>query len=103
MTSSSSTHDSGKIQKLTNSKDYPLWSVYVPEITLKDGLIHTLSDDPPNEELSTTAAVNKFRKEDEKARPHIVLNLREEPETLVTYLLMDKATTKVVWNKLSAV
>ena len=68
MTSSSSTYDSGKIQKLTNSKNYPLWSLYVREIIRKDGLLHMLSDDPPNEELSTTAAVNKFRTEDEKAR-----------------------------------
>ena len=41
--------------------------------------------------------------EDEKARPQIVLNLVEEPATLVISLRLDNVTTKVMWDKLFAV
>lgn len=38
---------------------------------------------------------------DEKERPHIVLILGEEPVTLVTGIILNGATTKTVWDKLT--
>lgn len=64
-------------------------------------VLHALTDDPPDPDTATTAAVNKFQKDDAKARPHIVLNLGEEPATILTSLLLSGATTKVVWRKLT--
>lgn len=66
----------------------------------KVGVLHALIEDPPNPDTSTVASVNKFKKDDEKAITHIVLNLREETATLLTTLLISCATTKVVWRKL---
>ena len=92
-----------KIQKISNSKDHPLWSIYVRKIIRKDGLLNTLYNNPPDQETSTTAVINKLWKEDENERPHIALNLGEEPATLVKFLLLDNGTMTVVWDKNSTV
>ena len=90
-----------KIPKLQGSKGFALWRIYVMELMRKDGVLYVLTQDPPEQETSTQAAVSRFRKDDEKARPHIVLNIGEEPATIITSLLLAGATTKAVWEKLT--
>ena len=99
--SATTSTDSPKIPKVTGYKGYAVWSIYVRELMRNDGVLHVLTEDPPNLETASSASVTKFRKEDAKARPHIVLNLGEEPTTLVTAILLADATTKEVWKKLS--
>lgn len=65
----------------------------------KDGVLSALTDDAPRD-TAIVAAVNRFNKTGEKARAQIVLNLGEEPATLVTSLLMPGAPTRAVWKKL---
>lgn len=69
------------------------------EFVKKNGVLSALTKAAPRD-TATTAAVNSFNKTDEKARAHIVLNLGEEPATLVTSLLMSGATTSAIWEKL---
>ena len=69
------------------------------ELMRKNGVLHVLRDDSPNEDASE-AIQNRFKRAEEKARAHIVLNLGDEPATLFTSSLMSGATTKEVWNKL---
>lgn len=54
----------------------------------KKDLFHALNEDPTESESTTVAAVNKFCRADEKACPHIVLNLGEEQASLITSLLL---------------
>lgn len=51
-----------------------------------DGRLHVLSQvqDSSDTEISTTAMVNKIKKNNKKARLHIVLNVKEEPATYDT-------------------
>ena len=64
----------------------------------KDGVLHVLTDDPPS---GPPNAISKSQKEDQKARPHIFLNIGEEPATLITSILLAGAITKEVWKKLT--
>lgn len=97
---SESTDEKGKIPKLNDAKGYALWSIYAMELMRKDGVLHVLTEDPPSAETNSQAVINRWKKQDEKARPHIVLNLGEEPAILVTSILLEGATTKQVWVKL---
>ena len=68
------------------------------ELMRKDGVLHVLTEDPPT---GPPNMVSKFQKDDQKARTHIVLNIGDEPATLITSILLTGATTKEVWKKLT--
>lgn len=95
-----STNDTPKIPRLQNSKGFALWRLYVTELMRRDGVLHVLTESPPDPNSSTAEARAQWLKDDQKARPHIVLNLAEEPATLVTSLLISDASTKEVWERL---
>lgn len=59
----------------------------------KDSLISELSEDAVDD-TKATAATNRVKTMDEKGGAYIVLNLRKEPPTLVTSLIMSEATTR---------
>ena len=101
MSEVSSVTDGIKIPKLKNSKGFALWRIYVMELMRKDGVLHVLTQEPPDADNATQAQINRFQRDDQKARPHIVLNLAEEPATLITSLLMSDGTTKQVRDKLT--
>ena len=65
----------------------------------KDNVLHVLTEDLP--ENASQSATTRFMADDRKARAHVVLNLGEEPATLITSLLMADASTKEVWKKLT--
>lgn len=65
----------------------------------KDGVLNDVSEDAPDEGASI-ATINRFSTMYEKSRAHIVLNLGEEPTTLLTSLQMLGAKTEEVWNKI---
>ena len=95
-----SSSNDNKVPKLQNSKCFALWRVYVMELMRKDGVLNLLREDPPDPNTASNGALARFQKEDQKARPHIVLNLGEEPATMITSLLLSGATTEAVWDKL---
>ena len=101
MSTATSSSDNVKIPKLINSKGFSLWSIYVMEWMRKDGILHILTEDAPDPNDSTSAVLEKYKREDQKDRPHIVLNIWEEPATLITSLLLSSATTKDVWKQLT--
>jgi len=45
------------------------------ELMRKDGVLHLLREDQPDPNTASNAALARLQKEDQKARPHIVLNL----------------------------
>lgn len=63
-----------KIPKLTNTKNYALWHIYVMELTFKDGVLNALTKNF-SEEGATKNVTNRFNKMDEKSRTRIVLKL----------------------------
>ena len=83
-TMSPSSSDLPKIQKLTNAKGFALWSIYVQEMMRKDNVLHVLTEDLP--EHASQSATTRFMADDRKARAHVVLNLGEEPATLITLI-----------------
>ena len=91
--------DLPKIPKLTNSKGFALWSIYVMEILRKDNVLHVLTEEISED--ASQAQRNRFAQDDRKARAHVVLNLGEEPATLITALLLADATARDVWKKLT--
>lgn len=103
MSDSVSASYDNKVPRLKNSKGFALWRLYVMELMRKDGVLHVLSEDPPNPETSTNTVVSRWKRDDERARPHIVLNLGEEPATLVTSLVISGGTSRQVWQKLNDV
>lgn len=66
-----------------------------------DRVSHILTNEPHNPERYSATVVNKFRKEDAKARTQIVFNFGEEPNKLVTSIIFAGDTTKEVSNNLS--
>lgn len=65
----------------------------------KDVILNVLREDPSDPENSSQAAINSFKREDERTRPHIELNVEKEPETLIASIIVTDATTKYVWKK----
>lgn len=61
-----------------------------------DGVLYVLSQDTPDTEVSTVAVSDKFKKDDEKARCHIVLDVEEEPDMLITSPVLSGPPTKGV-------
>lgn len=70
------------------------------ELLCPDGLQYVLSQDHPDQEVSTTVIVNKFRKYNEKARSYIVLNVGVHTATLIKSLVSTGTATKAVSEKL---
>lgn len=66
----------------------------------RGGVLSVISQYSPDAEMATVAVTNKFRKNDEKARSHIVHVVGEELDTLITSLVLSGAPTKVVWKML---
>ena len=95
-------NDYYKIPKLQGAKGFALWRLYVMEMMRKYGVLYVLNAEPPRAGISSTESISRSKGDDEKERPHIVLNLEEEPSTLITSLLMNEETTKEVWDKLTA-
>lgn len=61
------------------------------------GLLHILTEKSPDLNTSSTAAVNKFRRENQRARPQIGINIGEELATVIISILLSNVTTKEVW------
>lgn len=79
--------NSSKIPKLANSKGFGLCSIDTIVLMGREGVPYALTDDPPDPGRTTTAKDNKFKRDDQKARPLCKLNLAKNPATLVTSLL----------------
>lgn len=60
------------------------------------GVLEFLSQDPSGAEVPSTAVMNTSKKDDEKERQPIVLDVKEKPITLMTSLVLLEATTKAV-------
>lgn len=69
------------------------------ELMRKDVVLGALNEDA-QEDTATAIIINRFKKADEKARAHILLNPGEQKATLVTSLLMSMDTSRAIWNKL---
>lgn len=65
------------------------------ELMRKEGVLGTLVEDAP-EHKETKTVINRFKKNDEKARAHIVLNLAQQPATFLTSLIMSGDTSRAV-------
>lgn len=90
MTENSTIIELPRISKLQDSKLFALWRLYVKELMRRVGVLCVVSHDLPDAEVSTMAVKNKFRKNNEKARPHIALNVRVEPATLIASLVLSR-------------
>lgn len=64
----------------------------------EDGMSYVLRYNTSDAEVPMGAVINLFKKEDEKAGLRIVLNVGEEPATLIILLVLSGATTKAVWE-----
>lgn len=69
----------------------------------REGVLYALTESLPNPDYATSKELQNWQKADRKARPHIVLNLEEEPTTVVTSLLKSDASSKDVWNRLCSI
>lgn len=67
---------------------------FFTELMRRDGVLHVLNERPPNPAMVSCEELKKWREADRKGRPHIVLNLAEEPATLITLLLIFDDPTK---------
>lgn len=66
------------------------------------GVLYVLSQDLPGAEVFTVAVNNKLRKDDGKARPYTFLSIGERPVTLITSLVLCRATAKVLRKMLTS-
>lgn len=67
----------------------------------KDGVLYVLTQDKPNTSTDKAAQINRFNGDNHMDHHHIVINLGEESETIVTSLLMSDAMIKEVWKKVT--
>lgn len=56
------------------------------KLTCCNGVLYVLNQDLLHSETFTPSAVNRFKKDDEKARPRVVLNVEKELATLIITL-----------------
>lgn len=75
MSTSTISSDIPNISKLTSSKGFDLWSIYIKELLRKDGVIFSLIKDIRSGEGIKEDKNSPFKREDMKARPDIVLKL----------------------------
>lgn len=68
----------------------------------RDGVFYVLIQEPHNSETATSNAANKSEKDDEKARPHIVLNEGKRRAKLITALVISKASIRNLREKLTS-
>lgn len=59
----------------------------------RDGVLYFSKQNPLDAKAFTAAVISKFRKEDEKARWLILLNLTEEHVKLTPLLVLSRVTT----------
>lgn len=90
---STNSNDAPKIPKLQITKGFALWRLYAHKLLRRHGVLYVLTNEEPDRAVSTSEAQQKWEEDDRKARPHIVLNLDEEPATLLTTLFISNATT----------
>lgn len=95
---SSSGTDYPKIPKLTNAKRFALWRLYGTEL-LREDVLRVLNESSPPPTVSV-AVPRRWDEDDRKPRLHIVLNLNEEPATIITALIISNASTKEVRERL---
>lgn len=95
-----SSSDTAKIPKLHHSIGFALWRIYVMELLRKKGVLPSLKEDPPDLEKSSPEAVSRLERDDERDLPQIVVNVGEEPKTLITSLLLTDATKMSVCKKI---
>lgn len=73
--------------------------MYVREFMREYGAIIVLCEDTKNPETSTNFDFSGWKKDAERVCPEIVLNLGEEPITLVTSLYISSTTSHQVWKQ----
>lgn len=100
MSTPSCSSDVLKIPKRPTANGFSICSIYVPEMVLKDGAIHVLTQDKPGSSTLAVSQNNKWSANNRKARQHIVMNVCEEPVTRLSSFLISDATTKEVRNNL---
>lgn len=66
-------------------------------------VVYVLNQDARNPENFTSSVVNRVKNDDKKASPYIVLNVGEEPATLMRALILSGASTKIVRETLTTV
>lgn len=89
-----------KISTIQNSKGFVLWRLYVIELVRRVGVSHLSRKPKPVAEFDPPEVIEQRNKADRKARPHILLDLGEEPATLAIYLLISDATTNEIFDRL---
>lgn len=94
--SSNRVSEHAKIPKLHSLQGFALWWIFILEVMRKDRVLHVLRDDTPDPLSSSQAAFNRFKWENESVGPQIVLNEGEEPEKLITSILLTDVSKKVV-------
>lgn len=83
-----STKEPSCIPKVQNFEEFSLKSLFVMELMCEDDVLYALSQYPSDAKVFMLAVVNKFKKKNEKAKPHVLLNEKEEPATLITITLI---------------
>lgn len=82
-----------QIQYVQNFKEYAFWSIDVIKLIRQNPVLYIVSRLFPDTQASKTAEICMFEKIDEAARLNIVLNVGEEPATLIMRLVLSRATT----------
>lgn len=83
-----------KPPKIQKRKSYDHCSIYILEL-IRYHSLHTVREDRI-EKGSQIAAINKYRKEQKKAREIIPLNIGQKPATLVSFLLISQIKIKYI-------
>lgn len=83
-----------KFEKLQNLKEFALWRIYVMELMQKDGVHHVLTNNQPEDGTASNNIILRWKRDDEKVRPHVVLHLDDETATLISAATLSRSTTK---------
>lgn len=102
MTGLSSTAGLSHIPKHQNYKRLALWRLYVTKFMYQDSVLYILSRNLPDTGFSTAAVKGKVKENDENAKSHMVLNVREIPVTMVRLLVLLKRNTTKLWKELES-
>lgn len=68
----------------------------------RDSVLHAISHDLPDAAVPTVIVIDTFKKDVEKAIPHIIIDVVAERAMLIRSLVLSGATPKVVWETLTS-
>lgn len=68
------------------------------DLIREDGVLHVLKKPRPIAVSSFSAVINKVKRQREKERKRLVLNIEEKPIKLIKLLFPENGTTKTEWK-----